>query len=85
MSNVAEPRINWSRNEVILACAVLVDNSWKWMPPTDDRISTLSQLLHQSSEYPVEERGEKFRNPNGVARKMSDLFRAGSSTWNAVQ
>ena len=71
---MAEPRINWSRSEVILACALLGDNNWKWIPPTDDRIVTLSELLRQSPEHPLEGRGSKFRNPNGVARKMMDLL-----------
>jgi 5-methylcytosine-specific restriction protein A len=53
---------------------VLVGNDWKWIPPTDPRITDLSDLLRQSPEHASELRGEKFRNPNGVARKMMDLL-----------
>jgi len=59
---------------VILVCAILVDNDWKWIPPTDERVAALSELLRLSPEHPVEGRGDKFRNPNGVARKMMDLL-----------
>ncbi len=73
MIEMSEPRINWSRNEVILACAILVDNNWSAIPATDDRIVALSELLQRSPEHPVENRGDKFRNVNGVARKIADL------------
>lgn len=66
-------RINWTRNEVILACALLAENNWKWMDPSDPRAVELSELLRRSPEHPNGGRKAVFRNPNGVVRKMQDL------------
>jgi len=71
---MTEIRIRWSRNEIILACAVLVENNWKWVSPRDDRVTSLSELLRKSPEHSIEGRSDKFRNPNGVARKIIDLL-----------
>ena len=45
VSDMAEHRINWSRNELILACAVLAANDWRLIRREDDRVTDLSSLL----------------------------------------
>ena len=64
---------DWTRDEVILVCDLLVDTGWKWRPVTDPRVQELSALLQLLPIHPMEVRGPKFRNANGVGRKMQDL------------
>ncbi|MFD1211803.1 HNH endonuclease [Arthrobacter sp. GCM10027362] len=63
----------WTRDEIILACDLVRDNGWKGLEPADVRVIELSRLLQSSPLHPVERRGEKFRNVNGVARKTVDI------------
>ena len=64
---------DWTRDEVILVCDLLVDTEWKWRPVTDTRVQELSALLQLLPLHSMEVRGPKFRNANGVGRKMQDL------------
>ncbi|WP_343466424.1 HNH endonuclease [Rhodococcus aetherivorans] len=64
---------DWVRDEIILACDLLRENGWKWMSPSDPRAKELSELLQLLPIHPMEVRGPKFRNPNGVVRKMQDI------------
>lgn len=70
---MAELRVNWTRDEIILACALTLENGWVGLDATDERVQELSALLNASPLHPLEARGEKFRNPNGVARKTWDI------------
>jgi 5-methylcytosine-specific restriction protein A len=63
----------WARDELILACDLVRDNGWKGMGPNDPRVQELSDLLQQLPINPMEMRGPKFRNPNGVSRKTWDI------------
>lgn len=65
--------INWTRDEIILACELTRTNNWKALDAKDSRVVELSLLLNESPLHPVELRDEKFRNPAGVARKTSDI------------
>ncbi|MCT2582910.1 hypothetical protein [Actinophytocola gossypii] len=69
------PAIVWTRDEIILACAVVADNDWK--QPTakqnDWRIIELSALLQAPEFHPLEGRGPEFRSPASVSRKMADI------------
>ena len=59
--------------EILLACDLVVANEWRGLTATDPRVVELSGLLQQLPTYPIERRGTKFRNPNGVARKTVDI------------
>jgi 5-methylcytosine-specific restriction protein A len=63
----------WTWGELLLACDLVVANEWRGLTATDPRVVELSALLQQLPSYPVELRGAKFRNPNGVARKTVDI------------
>lgn len=63
----------WSWSELLLACDLVVANQRHGLAATDPRVAELSQHLRQLSKLPEDQRGTKFRNPNGVARKTVDL------------
>jgi 5-methylcytosine-specific restriction protein A len=63
----------WARDELILACDLVYENGWKGLDANDERVHRLSGLLQKMPIHPLQVRGPKFRNPNGVARKTYDL------------
>ncbi|MFB9602818.1 HNH endonuclease [Streptomyces roseofulvus] len=64
---------DWARDEIILACQLVMENGWKGLDAQDARVVELSGLLQLLPLHAEAERNEKFRNPNGVARKTSDI------------
>ncbi|TQR82628.1 HNH endonuclease [Mycobacterium hodleri] len=63
----------WTRDELILACDLVRRNGWKSMRAPHPDVVALSDLLQRLPIHPMEVRGPKFRNPNGVGRKTSDI------------
>lgn len=63
----------WLRDEVILACELVSENGWRRLEAHDLRVQELSNLLQRLPLHPLELRGPKFRNPNGVSRKTVDI------------
>lgn len=74
---MANPRLDWTCEEVILAMDfyVTVGASAGGPIPGQDtsQIVQLSGLLKSLGAYPPELQGEKYRNPNGVYLKMMNL------------
>ncbi|MGW1711257.1 HNH endonuclease [Streptomyces sp. NPDC002206] len=64
---------DWARDEIILACHLVMVNNWKGLDAQDSRVVELSALLQLFPIHAEAERNEKFRNPNGVARKTFDI------------
>ncbi|MER7834051.1 HNH endonuclease [Streptomyces sp. NPDC095602] len=64
---------DWARDEIILACQLVMENGWKGLDAQDARVVELSRLLQLLPIHAETERNEKFRNPNGVARKTFDI------------
>ncbi|MEU3157498.1 HNH endonuclease [Streptomyces griseoincarnatus] len=64
---------DWARDEIILACHLVMTNGWKGLDASDPRVVELSGLLQLMPIHAETERNEKFRNPNGVARKTFDI------------
>jgi 5-methylcytosine-specific restriction protein A len=64
---------NWTWDESVLACALVVRNDWKGIPAEDPRVHELSALLQLMSAHDETVRSDTFRNTNGVARKTYDL------------
>ncbi|WP_445515392.1 HNH endonuclease [Streptomyces sp. NEAU-174] len=64
---------DWARDEVILACHLVMTNGWKGLDAQDSRVIELSALLQLLPIHADADRNEKFRNPNGVARKTFDI------------
>jgi 5-methylcytosine-specific restriction enzyme A len=64
---------DWTRDEVILACDLVVGNGWKPLAANRPEVVSLSQFLQQLHLHPMETRASDFRNPAGVARKTQNL------------
>jgi len=65
---------DWTRDEIILA----LDLYHRVRPPFDEsdaEVVELSQLLGKLPIHPPETRSESFRNPAGVAMKLSNFLR----------
>lgn len=67
------PNPDWTRDEVILACALVESNAWRQLDRTDARVKELSDLLQTPAIFPPDQRGPDFRNCAGVARKTADI------------
>jgi hypothetical protein len=74
---VALVRLDWTREEVILAMDLYVRiGAFAGGPIPGNRsaeIVGLSNLLHKLSAYPPELQGDKYRNPDGVYLKLMNL------------
>lgn len=70
---VTAPSPDWSEAEIILACDLVYRNNWRYLSTSRPEVMELSELLRKMSHQPVELRGPRFRNPNGVARKTADI------------
>ncbi|MFI0905776.1 HNH endonuclease [Streptomyces sioyaensis] len=64
---------DWARDEIILCCHLVMSNGWKGLDAHDPRVVGLSELLQLMPIHAETDRNEKFRNPNGVARKTFDI------------
>lgn len=67
---------DWTRDELLLACAAVRRNEWREIKKYDKRALELSELLQRMPIHPQETRGPDFRNPNSVQRKTADLATA---------
>ncbi|MEC3957521.1 HNH endonuclease [Nocardia sp. CDC153] len=64
---------DWTRDEVILACDLVMQNNWRQLEDSDERVIELSGVLQLLPIHPHDLRSDTFRNPNGVARKTADI------------
>jgi 5-methylcytosine-specific restriction protein A len=67
---------DWAWEEIVLACDLVVQNDWQQLGAANPQVIELSQLLQKMDIHPLEVRGDKFRNPNGVGRKTADIATA---------
>ncbi|MCP2280766.1 HNH endonuclease [Nocardia amikacinitolerans] len=63
----------WTRDELILACDLMMANSWRQVRETDQRAAALSKLLNLLPIHPLESRSPKFRSPGSVSRKTANI------------
>jgi 5-methylcytosine-specific restriction protein A len=66
-------RLNWTWDELVLACDLLAQNDWHELPETDPRVIELSNVLQLLPIHPVELRSPRFRSTGSVRRKMTDI------------
>jgi len=64
---------DWTRDEIILACALISANGWKGMRAHQREVQELSAVLRTAPIHPMEVRDERFRSPNSVQRKTFDI------------
>ncbi|MFD4541336.1 HNH endonuclease [Streptomyces bauhiniae] len=64
---------DWARDEIILACQLVMANGWRGLDANDQRVFELSGLLQLMPIHAEADRNEKFRNPNRVAKKTFDI------------
>jgi 5-methylcytosine-specific restriction protein A len=67
---------DWTRDELILACDLVVDNGWHELRTNYPAVIELSRLLQALPLHPPHERGRNFRSPDAVSRKTGDLMSA---------
>lgn len=63
----------WEWDELVLACALVMENGWSELREGDIRVTELSDLLHVLPLHPAAVRGGRFRSPGSVSRKTADL------------
>ncbi|GAA1879247.1 HNH endonuclease [Asanoa iriomotensis] len=76
------PNPDWSRDEIILACDLVVANGWRQLAADDQRVHELSFLLQSTAIHPGR-RNPDFRNLSGVALKTYNIV-APSSNGNRL-
>ncbi|MET4431571.1 HNH endonuclease [Mycolicibacterium sp. 624] len=64
---------NWTRDELILACDALRLNSWKILGTNEQQTLELSALLQRLPIHALNIRGPRFRNPDGVSMKTTNI------------
>ncbi|MFD3502821.1 HNH endonuclease [Streptomyces sp. NPDC058678] len=66
-------KINWTRDELLLACALVAENGWHELRPADERVQNLSKILRQLPLHDGAAADPKFRSPGSVSRKTGDI------------
>jgi 5-methylcytosine-specific restriction enzyme A len=64
---------NWTRDEIVLVCALVEAKGWRTVAQEDPKAIVLSELLQSPAIHPLDGRAADFRNPAGVERKSGDL------------
>lgn len=65
--------VDWTRDEIILACALISEHDWRGVRADQPAVQDLSALLRRAPIHPVSERDEAFRSTNSVQRKTFDI------------
>ncbi|NNH72600.1 HNH endonuclease [Nocardia uniformis] len=63
----------WTRDELILACDLVFQNGGRELREHDLAVTELSDLLRSLPIHPRTARDQKFRSPNSVSRKTTDI------------
>ncbi|MET9397453.1 HNH endonuclease [Kitasatospora sp. NPDC002965] len=66
---------DWAWDELVLVCDLVARNGWKQIHARegDPRVEEMVAILQALPIHPPAARGPKFRNSNGVGRKMLDF------------
>lgn len=76
MPDAARRNAAWERDEIVLACDLVMRNDGHWLPAESPQVIELSELLQWMPLHPPEVRRADFRNPYAVARKTADIATA---------
>ncbi|WP_328831195.1 HNH endonuclease [Streptomyces sp. NBC_00252] len=70
-------RISWTRDELMLACALVAENGWHELRQNDPETLELSDLLRTLPLHSTAAKSDpRFRSPNSVSRKTTDIATA---------
>ncbi|MFI6417713.1 HNH endonuclease [Streptomyces sp. NPDC050842] len=69
-------QISWVRDELLLACALVMENGWRELRQNDMRVLELSELLRSLPLHGDITIDHRFRSPNSVSRKTTDIATA---------
>ncbi|MFH8485497.1 HNH endonuclease [Streptomyces longisporoflavus] len=70
-------QINWTRDELLLACALVMQNDWRELRQGDEGVLELSDLLRSlPTNQEAAANDPRFRSPNSVSRKTTDIATA---------
>lgn len=70
---VTTPGPDWTRDELTLVCAAVVERGWRELRTEYSEAVELSALLRSMPTHPQELQSPSFRSPASVSRKSSDL------------
>lgn len=74
---MATSRLDWTREEIILAMDLYMGSGALGGGSIPGKASAavlgLSELLHQLNAYPPSQQGDRYRNPEGVYLKLTNL------------
>ncbi|MGY1684408.1 HNH endonuclease [Geodermatophilus sp. SYSU D00867] len=70
---VTTPGPDWTRDELTLVCAAVVERGWRELRTEYPEAVELSALLRSMPTHPRELQSPSFRSPASVSRKSSDL------------
>ncbi|MFF1696632.1 HNH endonuclease [Streptomyces sp. NPDC058257] len=78
-------RIDWTRDELLLACALVMQNDWHELRQGDADVLELSDLLRSlPTNQDSAASDPRFRSPNSVSRKTTDIATAHPSYAGAA-
>ncbi|AVH97334.1 HNH endonuclease [Streptomyces sp. WAC00288] len=69
-------QIPWVRDELMLACALVMENDWRELRQNDLRVLELSDLLRSLPLHEAAAVDLRFRSPSSVSRKTTDIATA---------
>ncbi|MEU9296278.1 HNH endonuclease [Streptomyces sp. NPDC048266] len=69
-------QISWARDELLLACALVMENDWRELRQNDVRVQELSDLLRSLPLHGNAAADTRFRSRNSVSRKTTDIATA---------
>ncbi|MFJ3096015.1 HNH endonuclease [Streptomyces hydrogenans] len=69
-------QISWVRDELLLACALVAENDWHELRQGDPQVLELSDLLRSLPLHGDAAADQRFRSPNSVSRKTTDIATA---------
>ncbi|MER5595864.1 HNH endonuclease [Streptomyces sp. NPDC002265] len=69
-------RIDWTRDELLLACALVAENGWRELRTADQQVQDLSRLLRQLPLHDGAAADPKFRSPGSVSLKTGNIVTA---------
>lgn len=70
---VADVRLAWTREEIILVADLLIRSNYRHLPSSHTDVVELSGVLRSAKIHPAHLRESNFRSPGSVHRKMADI------------